>query len=268
MTDKKKGKLPSDNFSLGDTKVEYPWFSGQTDIIGNSELKHINPNKTNESFEISVNSRGSTTISEYNKENKEVKTDLSVGQLKNYVSEGQSSHADGHIDRSSKSTIRENSDGDRGVAGKTFYETATQGKVSAIKEFNTQIVTSASESKSKKASYGDQIEEHSGHWHEAFEKDHVGAVSGNKITMVEKGDYAVHVQKGNFDMQVTEGKLHLMSKQNDLIANSNVKVLLQVGSDAKVTVEPSKIKFQVGDGSYIEITAGGIKMISPRIDLN
>ena len=59
-----------------------------------------------------------------------------------------------------------------------------------------------------------------------------------------------------------------MTSTDELIANSNVKILLQVGQNAKVTVEPAKIKLQVGGGSYIEITAGEIKMVSPKINLN
>jgi hypothetical protein len=59
-----------------------------------------------------------------------------------------------------------------------------------------------------------------------------------------------------------------MTSAAPLIANSNVKILLQVGAESKITMESSKIKLEVGGGSYIEITSGGIKMVSPRIDLN
>ena len=96
----------------------------------------------------------------------------------------------------------------------------------------------------------------------------VRVVKKDDVHIINEGDHAMHVQKGNFDAQVSQGKLHMMTLADDLIANSHVKIILQVGSDSKITVDPSTIKLQVGDGSYIEITAGGIKMVSPRIDLN
>lgn len=96
----------------------------------------------------------------------------------------------------------------------------------------------------------------------------VRVVKKDDVTIINEGDYAIHTQKGNYDLQVSEGKLHLMTSADDLIANSNVKILLQVGSQSKITMEPSKIKLEVGGGSYIEITSGKIELVSPRIDLN
>jgi hypothetical protein len=96
----------------------------------------------------------------------------------------------------------------------------------------------------------------------------VRVVKKDDVVIVNEGDHAMHVQKGSYDVQVTSGKLHLMTSGDELIANSNVKVLLQVGSLSKITMDPSKIKLQVGGGSYIEITESNIKLVSPRIDLN
>lgn len=117
-------------------------------------------------------------------------------------------------------------------------------------------------------SEGDVVEERAGGSFRSLEGDDVCTVKMNYARIIGEGDHATHVQTGNYDVQVTAGKLHLMTSGDELIANSNVKVLLQVGPLAKITMDPSKIKLQVGDASYIEITTAGIKMVGPRIDLN
>lgn len=199
---------------------------------------------------------------------KQNNTELNVGNRFSYIADGDSSQVDGHRDTNTMSTERRNCMGDIGESGKKNMVVFTEGKVEAIDGGHVKIVSADSSSWSGTGTYGDQVNEHSGNWHAAFEKDHVQAVKKNKITMIEEGDYAIHTQTGNFDLEVSSGKLHLMTKSDNLIANSNVKVLLEVGSQSKVIVEPSKVKLQVGEGSYIEITSSGITMVSPRIDLN
>lgn len=107
-----------------------------------------------------------------------------------------------------------------------------------------------------------------GSQYSSVEQSSVRVVKKDDVNIINEGDHAMHVQKGNFDAQVSQGKLHMMTLADDLIANSHVKIILQVGSDSKITMDPSKIKLQVGDASYIEITSSNIKLVSPRIDLN
>lgn len=199
---------------------------------------------------------------------KQNNTELNVGNKFSYIADGDSSQVDGHKDTNIMSTERRNCMGDIGESGKKNMVVFTEGKVEAIDGGHVKIVSANSSSWCGTGTCGDLVNEHSGNWHAAFEKDHVQAVKKNKITMIEEGDYAIHTQTGNFDLEVSSGKLHLMTKSDNLIANSNVKVLLEVGSQSKVIVEPSKVKLQVGESSYIEITSSGIKMVSPRIDLN
>lgn len=267
VTNKNK-KLPIDGVSDDKKVLKYGYTTGQRDILGSQTIVYANPEEPENYFRLDLEATGSYRTTEQDSSENAHTTSLNTGRTSSYTVGGETTHIDGHKDSSCESTSRENVTGDKGVACKTNYQTSTEGSIIAHNRFKKEFVVAASESKSFVGSYGDQVNEHSGNWHEAFEKDHVEAVSGNKISMIEKGDFAVHIQKGSYDMQVSEGKLHLMTSADDLIANSNVKVLLQVGTDAKVTVEPTKIKLQVGGGSYIEITSGGIKMVSPRIDLN
>lgn len=264
----KKGKKPIDGLSEEKLKIRYPWIQGSQDALGGMSISSGDPNNPEDLFEAKVAATGSTTTREYDKENKEYNLSLNVGEIRSYTAGSTSVHNDGHSDVNSESTIRQTSKGDSSLNCKTRYTVITEGNVQAVREFCKEFCTSQSESKSFRGTFGDQVCEHSGHWHEAFEKDQVSAITKNKITMIREGDYAIHTQKGNFDLEVTSGKLHLMAKGNDLIANSNVKVLLEVGNQSKVTVQPASIKLQVGAASYIEITAGKITIKSPIIDLN
>lgn len=131
----------------------------------------------------------------------------------------------------------------------------------------TRVIKTSANPRAESTS-GDKNVDVEGSSYSSVGKSAVRVVKQDDVVIVNEGDHAMHVQKGNFDVQVTSGKLHLMTSGDDLIANSNVKVLLQVGSQSKITMDTSSIKLQVGGGSYIEITSGSIKMVSPRIDLN
>lgn len=263
-----KTKLPQTRLDLKEVIPKHPWTTGQCGILGDSCYTFASPKEPDKYFVQNTRASGSYETVDYSKDKAEIITSFNPGEKRGYCAGGNSTQVDGNDDLNIESTSRTNVYGDRGVSCKTAYHTSTEGSVIAHNRFKKEFVVAASDSVSFNGSFGDQVNEHSGNWHESFERDHVQAVTGNKITMIKEGDYSIHTQSGNFDMQVTSGKLHLMTSGDDLIANSNVKVLLQVGAQSKVTVEPAKIKFEVGGGSYIEITAGSIKMISPRIDLN
>lgn len=268
MVDTNK-KLPKHGWDDDEIVPEQGWVTGEQDILGSKNFKYANPDKPEDFSTQKVSATGSYETTQYDKNKKEIVTNLCVGEIRGYTAGGCSSQTDGHKDTCVDSTYRENVTGDKGVSSKTSYEAATNSKYSSISgSYYTFTVGPRSESKTFSGTDGDVAEEFSGHRHSAYEKDKVEAVKGNKVTMIEEGDYAIHTNKGNFDLQVSEGKLHLMTSADDLIANSNVKVLLQVGNQSKVTVEPSKVRLEVGGGSYIEITSGSIKMVSPRIDLN
>lgn len=132
------------------------------------------------------------------------------------------------------------------------------------------VETNNKNSSNPRAEYssGDRNIDTDGSSYNSVGQSRVSVVKKDDVTIVSEGDKATHIQKGSYDLQVSTGKLHMMTSSDELIANSNVKVLLQVGPDAKITIDLTKIKLQVGGGSYIEITSGGIKMVSPRIDLN
>lgn len=222
----------------------------------------------NNSFEESWTPMGSYSTRESH-EKTELSTSMSF-ETRSYNVGGHSFTSEASVETYVKDTSKTTTEGDKSeeTGRNRIIATGGQDIKSTRKGTITNHASGDSEAPTYITSSGDYTQEHSGNHYQAFEKDSVQSVKGNKMTLIQEGDYAIHTQSGNFDLQVSSGKLHLMTSGDDLIANSNVKVLLQVGPNAKVTVEPAKIKLEVGGGSYIEITAGGIKMISPRIDLN
>lgn len=251
VQDKNK-KIPKDGVSDEKKVLKYGYTTGYRDILGNQTIVHANPDEPENYVKLVMDATGSYETIEYDSQENAHKTSLNTGRTSSYTVGGETSHVDGHKDSSVESTSRENVTGDKGVACKTNYQTSTEGTIIAHNRFKKEFVVAASDSKSFSGSYGDQVNEHSGNWHEAFEKDHVQAVSGNKITMIEKGDYAIHVQKGNYDNHISEkGRIYA---DNDILIESGTKITLKVGESSIVIT-----------GSSIKIIADGK---TGRIDLN
>lgn len=177
---------------------------------------------------------------------KENRTNLRVGNEFSYYSDSTSNHTDGHQDNNSESTIRENSEGDRGISAKTTYVVSTEDLIKTVGGIETNFVMAASESWSAHGTDGDHVEEHSGNWHQAFEKDRVTAIKNNEITMVEDGDYALHVQSGNWDTHIAQ-KARLYA-DNDILIESATKIVLKVGAST-ITITPSNIEILADGGS-------------------
>lgn len=201
-------------------------------------------------------------------EKKELVTSFSY-ETRDYSKGGHSSTHETHVESYIKDTRKVTIEGDNSKeVGRHNYEVTAGQKIASSLNATVENSAAGNSGPTYRLSSGDLIEEHTGSHFEVLKGDLIQNVTKNRHTTVQEGDYGCHVQAGNYDVQVVSGKLHLMTLGDDLIANSNVKVVLQVGPLSKITMDPSSIKLQVGGGSYIEITAGGIKMISPRIDLN
>lgn len=247
MVDTNK-KLPEHGWDTEEIVPKYGTTYGSQDILGSHEYVYANPAEPEKYSVQKLTASGSYETLQYDKERNEIRTTLVTGESRGYNVGGQSSQVDGHKDVNVESTSRENVMGDKGVSYKTGYETATEGRISAVREYRKDFITSASESKSFTGSYGDQVNEHSGNWHESFEKDHVQAVTGNKITMIQDGDYAIHLQSGNYDAHIAEkGRIYA---DNDILIESKTKITFKVGGST-IVMEPSKIT-----------------VISDKIDLN
>lgn len=269
MVDTNK-KLPKHAWDDDEIQTEQGWVTGEQDILGTKNFKYANPDKPDDYSIQEVLATGSYRTIQFDKNKKQIETCFNIGQCHGYTAGGKSTQVDGHINLNGESTIATNSKGDHGVTAKTQYTGITDQQVVVVEraEHKSVVATIGVGTKSFFTTSGDSVYEHKNDQHEGIEGNHVSAVTGNKITMIKEGDYAIHTAAGNYDLQVSKGKLHLMTSAGDLIANSNVKVLLQVGTQSKVTVEPARVRLEVGGGSYIEITAGKITLKSPRIDLN
>lgn len=227
----------------------------------------LNEAKKN-SFEEAWSPMGSFTTRESH-EKTELSTSMSF-ETRGYNVGGHSFTGEAHVETYVKDTNKTTVEGDNSkeIGKNDLLAIAGQRIKSVLGGTVENTGAGSSEAPTYRMSAGDHSQEHSGNYYQAFEKDTVESVKGTKMTMIQEGDYAIHTQQGNFDLQVTAGKLHLMTAADDLIANSNIKVLLQVGSQSKVTVEPAKIRLEVGSESYIEITSTKMTLVSPEIHLN
>lgn len=244
-------KAPYDAVSRGKSVPKYGTTYGQRDLLGRFFFCYSNPDDADNYLEQTQYPDGSYTTREYDSEEKGNTTELDVGNKFSYTGDGISNHCDGHRDTNSMSTERRNSMGQLGESALALMAAYPQGRVVAVTESDTKIVSAKSTSFSGLGSYGDYVQEHKGHHHSAYEKDCVAAVKGNKLTMV-TNDYGVHVQDGSYDCHIgANGRIY---STKDLLIESATKITLKVGSST-ITITPSNIEI---------LAAGG----SGRIDLN
>lgn len=254
MVDTNK-KLPEHAWDTEEVVPKYGTIYGFQGILGEHKFVFSNPAEPENYSYQEVDASGTYKTLQKSKEKVEIQTCLDVGEKRSYCAGGTSNHCDGNVDQKNMSTSRKDTVGDDGesIGGKKFV-THVQGQYrvagSADANFvlDSQQASPLSKTKSFFATDGDRIYEHDGDDNSAYTGDYVQAVTGNKISMVEKGDYAVHVQKGNYDCHVAaNGRIYT---DKDLLIESGTKITLKVG------------------GSTIEITPSNITIKSARIDLN
>jgi hypothetical protein len=242
-----RNKLNKSAIDAGEIEPTQGNVHGKITHLGGCELCYEDINNPDKYSKLTNLPTGSFETVDMSGDKKEIRNCLFVGETRNYTGGGQSCQVDGHQDNNTESTHRINVAGDFGTSNKTLYHTSTEGSVIAHNRYKKEFVVAASDSKSFMGSFGDQVNEHSGNWHEGFKKDHVQAVSGNKITMVD-GDYAIHAQKGNYDVHIAQrGR---MFSTGPMLIESTTLITLKVGA------------------STIVIGPASIKLTSPRIDLN
>lgn len=191
------------------------------------------------SFEEIWDPMGSYSTTEAHKKTV-LKTSLSY-ESRNYSIGGHSSshetHAETYVQDTNKLTV----EGDNSTEiGKNNYQVGAGINVSSFLEGTIEDTgPGRSEAPTYRVSSGDHTQEHSGHYHQSFGKDNVQAVSGNKITIVENGDNAMHVQSGNWDTHIAK-KARFYSG-DDILIESETKITLKVGN-SRIIIEPDHIQ--------------------------
>ena len=231
------------------------WITGWQGINGEKSFVFSHPEKPDQWSSQEVSATGSYKTKQYDKEKNEIETALFTGDGRVYKGGGWSNHTDGQKDESNWSTSRTTTKGDvADYSGKTRsvftydkkIDVAGGGQFGGV--LDTQQASPVSGTKNFFTVDGDDVREYTGDCNRAYKGDFVEACSGNKVTMVENGDYALHTQSGNWDTHVAKnGRLYTGT---DLLIESGTKITLKVG------------------GSTIEITPSRIKLTSARIDLN
>jgi hypothetical protein len=250
MTTDRNKKLPKPAWSDPESGIEpqYPYLYGQRDNNGGYEFKYRNLNDHTVSSSETYLPSGSYETIQYHPETGEVKTRLNKGDEYIYGAGGVSTHIDGHSDTAVKSTSRTNISGDSAVhVGRNSSSMISGQSVTASGPSINRSVP-RSDTITYNSSGGDVINEHTGNYHESYEKDFVTAVKQNAVFMVNEGDYAVHVQSGSYDAYI-KNKARIYA-DSDILFESKSKITLKVG------------------GSTIVISPDSIVVNSARIDLN
>lgn len=250
MTTDRNKKLPKPAWSDSDSGIEptYPYVYGERDNNGGFNFKYRNiKDHTVASSETYLPSGSYETV-QYHPETGEVRTRLNKGDEFIYGAGGISTHIEGHSDQTVKSTSRTNVSGDQSISvGRNSSSMVSGQSVTATGPSINRSVP-RSDTITYNSSGGDVINEHTGNYHESYQKDFITAVSKNAILMVNEGDYAVHVQSGNYDSYIKQ-KARIYA-DSDILFESKSKITLKVG------------------GSTIVISPDSIVVNSTRIDLN
>ena len=245
-------KLPKHCWDDKEVVPKYGTITGWRGHLGECKFTYSNPDEPDKYSWQKIEPTGSMTTFSMDPSEEQNVTSLNVGNKFGYTTDGESKQVDGHTDSNTEATSRKNNNGDCGESCQKKYELATQGVNRVSGEVDLNFTVAASESWSASGTYGDQVNEHSGHWHEAFEKDRVTAVKKNDVLMIGDGDYACHVQSGNWDTHI-KSKARMYA-DSDILIESKTKIVLKVGSST-ITITPSNIEI---------LASGG----SGRIDLN
>lgn len=243
-------KLPSPPWSDPDSgiKPKYPYVYGERDNNGGYKFVYRDINDYTVASSEEYLPSGSYETIQYDSSKKEIRSSLNSGETRTYTAGGSSEQVDGHVDKSVSSTYRTNVKGDRSDSSGRNNINLTAGQVITAEGPTIKRNYPGSDTISFNSSGGDVVQEHTGNYHESYEKDLVSSVSENYILMVKNGDLATHIQSGNYDTQV-KGKTRLFS-EDEILIESSTKITIKVGSST-IVVGPS-----------------GITINSDRIDLN
>jgi hypothetical protein len=250
MSTDRNMRLPKPAWSDPDSGItpQYPYIYGQRDNNGGYSFTYRHVGDYTLSSSETYHPSGSYETIQYHPETGEIRTRFNRGDEYVYNLGGLSQHITGHLDQSVSSTSRTNVTGDQAVHVGRNRSVLTSGQSIEAGGPSIRRAIPGSDTKTYNSSGGDVVNEHSGNFHEAFQKDLVTSVTKNAVFMVNQGDYAVHVQTGSYDSYVKE-KTRLFA-ENDIMIESKTKITLKVGN------------------STIVITHNSIDIDSQRIDLN
>jgi hypothetical protein len=242
---KKLPGAPYDDQEEDSVKPDYPWLSGEATINGGHRYRYENPDDFEGSFTEEFRpDTGFNITKNSTDENGGVNYSLNH-HVRNYASRGVSNHGDGHNDFATEASNRSNVRQDSGVstAGDNFN--GVGGLI--IEAANKGIVRDAPKGPQVMMTDGDQINEYIGDINSNFEGDLTRTISGNEHTIISSskngkgvGEWGLHLQDGNGDIQADKGKFRIKTVGDNLILDSTVKIIIQVGSSS-ITLEPGQI---------------------------
>lgn len=242
---KKLPGAPYDDQEEDSVKPDYPWLSGEATINGGHRYRYENPDDFEGSFTEEFRpDTGFNITKNSTDENGGVNYSLNH-HVRNYASRGVSNHGDGNNDFSTEANNRSNVRCDDGCS--TAGESYNGVGGSSISASNKGSVNGGTAGPQMNMTNGDVHNEHEGDTSSNHEGDLTRTISGNEHTIISSskngkgvGEWGLHLQDGNGDIQADKGKFRIKTVGDNLILDSTVKIIIQVGSSS-ITLEPGQI---------------------------
>lgn len=245
MTQKRHNKkLPKDGVSDKQFTPKYGNVRGEWGPDGSHDWWAYDPDDPKKTFRQSLKASCSYSTTEYDSNDKEIHTFLTVGERRGYIAGGHSTHVDGHRDLNVESTDRRESGGDNSMVTKKDSYHGTGGKKTDIaKDGITRGVGGGSDGNLYDVVNGSVqvlVEKDS---HHRIKKDYVKTVEG-KAVRIHNDDYSLNNSKG-FDV-VTKEKTRIKSE----------KKFVLIGKDAFSAVSDKEMKIISKDTMTANSTKG------------
>lgn len=250
-------KSPQDAVTRGDAEPEYPWVGGVSDVNGRYLMVYADPEHPEKAYVQEFNHDASFKITEVLDDRG--MTNSLVHDNRTY-GRSHSSHWDGNRDDRSTNNSRVSDKEIGHQAGKWMLAGAASGHIAAYKTSAT-IVPTGSYNNSYNYTSGDGANVFESNYFAFYQQDYAQHVSGSLYSILQKGEYGIHVQLGNMDIRLDKGKYQVFSQDamvantastmaitatQDITIKSNSKIILEVGS-SKITIDTKKITVESDD---------------------
>lgn len=253
---------------LGDEiEPKYGYVHGEWDACGGHHFSYRHPDE--KTYQESITPEGSYHISHEDDKKKSIRTELNVGEHRDYVCGGRSCQIDGHFDHNGEKTGKMDHHADFGQAtklnyyrgtGKKEFKMAGDSVYHGVQEGSSPVHCAARAGTDRLRVKGDKFRAVEGDCVTMGEKKKI-EVFKKDVSMYSGANHDTYIkQKG----KIETGSTMMIQTGSDATVNSAAKIVGKAKSD--ITIESdSKIELKVG-GSSITIESGKITIKSSQID--
>lgn len=259
-------KLSKDPITSKDVVPKYPYMSGSASYFSH-EVCYQNPEEYSKSYYEKLTITAGYQTSEVLEEEGGLNKSFDFHE-RSYNKKGVHKYTESHMTDGSKGHNASVSFGERGTqTAKNHLSGIGQSKIEVAHSSYNNYSATGSLNNAYGSGSGDGSTLVETNQFTYYQADHADTVAGSKYSIVNQGEYGIHVQQGNMDTRVEKGKLQIYSgdkmivntastmdtkSAQDMTITSQTKILLTVGS-SYILIEPSKITIK---SPVVEIIQG------------